>query len=188
MDRREIIKYFEEKRVITRGKFVGKSGTEYSIETDLRNALLSYDSAQRTAQMLVSYIYDYIDDAAFIGVPETGSLLAFYLNEAKHRRSGNDYMPNMLRSIPKEYQLSTNSVFTVLPVDVRQRYVLVEDDVVTGSTLCKYLRIAKEAGVNIVGVVTVFGRDSAITVKKLCEEYGIPYLEVINVKNIPGDV
>ena len=94
----------------------------------------------------------------------------------------------MMRSVPKEYQQSTNSVFTVLPIDTTQKYVLVEDDVVTGGTLCKYLKSAVDAGLNIVGVVAVFGRDSATAVNDLCSEYDIPYFELINVKSIEGEV
>ena len=183
-----MIVFFEESDVITRGYFVGKAGTNYSVETDLRNAFLKHTSAERAAHLLYNYIRQYVEnDVAFLGVPETGTLIAYYLNNVMFSVDGRDFVPNMMRSVPKEYQQSTNSVFTVLPIDTTQKYVLVEDDVVTGGTLCKYLRIAIDAGLNIVGVVAVFGRDSAVSVNDLCSEYGIPYIELINVKNIEGE-
>lgn len=189
MNSKDLVAFFIEVGVITRGNFVGKAGTNYSIETDLRNAFLKYTSAKRAARLLYDYMRQYVDDdVAFLGVPETGTLISHYLNTTMYSECGRDFVPNMMRSVPKEYQQSTNSVFTVLPIDTTQKYVLVEDDVVTGGTLCKYLKSAVDAGLNIVGVVAVFGRDSATSVNDLCMEYGIPYFELINVKSIEGEV
>lgn len=189
INNKDLITFFIESGVITKGNFVGKAGTNYSVETDLRNAFLKHASAERAAHLLYNYVCKYIEnDVAFLGVPETGTLVSYYLNNAMCEVDGRDFVPNMLRSVPKEYQQSTNSIFTVLPIDTTQKYVLVEDDVVTGSTLCKYLKIAMDAGLNIVGVMAIFGRDSAASVNVLCSEYGIPYIELINVKNIEGEI
>lgn len=188
MNNIELVHHFECCGVITRGNFIGKSGTTYSIETDLRNALATHKSAKETAQRLVEQISKLVKaDYAFIGVPETGSVLAFYLNEVL-ANNGVSFSPNMIRSVPKDYQVSTNSVVTVLPMNSSQKYILVEDDVVTGNTLCKYLKSVKEAGLNIIGVVSVFGRNSATAVHSLCKEYCIPYYELININVLEGEV
>lgn len=189
MNSKDLVAFFKEVGVITKGDFVGKAGTNYSVETDLRNAFLKHTLAKRAALLLYDYMRQYVDDdVAFLGVPETGTLISHYLNTVKYSECGREFVPNMMRSAPKEYQQSTNSVFTVLPIDAAQKYVLVEDDVVTGGTLCKYLKIAVDAGMNIVGVMSVFGRDSAKTVNEMCLEYGIPYFELINVNCIEGEV
>ncbi len=189
MNSKDLVAFFIEVGVITRGNFVGKAGTNYSIETDLRNAFLKHTSAKRAAQLLYDYMRQYVgDDVAFLGVPETGTLISHYLNTTMYSECGRDFVPNMMRSVPKEYQQSTNSVFTVLPIDTTQKYVLIEDDVVTGGTLCKYLKIAMDVGLNIIGVVSVFGRDSAKAVNEMCAEYSIPYLELININSIEGEI
>lgn len=185
MTNNDLVKFFIENGVIIKGTFAGKSGTSYSIETDIRNAFLKYELAKKTAHLLYEYIRPLVcDDISFLGVPETGTLISLYLNDVMHSIKKNDFVPNILRSSPKEYQQSTKSVYTVLPVNKDQPYVLIEDDVVTGNTLCKYLRIAKEAELNIVGVISIFGRDTAKAVDTLCKSYGIPYIEIINVEKI----
>lgn len=188
MNQNELCDFLKENGAIIQGDFIGKSGLRYTIETDIRTAFITHNKAMQTARVLLDYIKCYFDEIIpFIGVPETGTLLSFYLNEALYEMNECDYTPNMLRSVPKEYQQSTNSVYTVLPVDNEQKYILIEDDVVTGNTLCKYLKTSLAAGLNIVGVVAVFGRDSAFAVDELCTEFKIPYIELVNVKCIEGD-
>ena len=66
----------------------------------------------------------------------------------------------------------------------RQEYILIEDDVVTGKTLIKYLEIALSAGLKIKYVVSIFGRDTASAVKNCCALKGINYIELINTKEL----
>ena len=94
----------------------------------------------------------------------------------------------MLRALPKEYQASSNSVYTVLPLNGQQEYILVEDDVVTGKTLVKYLDQAISKGIKVVAVVSVFGRKKADAVLKYCDNNNITYFELINVDELSQEV
>lgn len=183
MTKEQLINFFWNTGVFKRGMFVGKSGESYSIETDLRNAMTTYESALNLAKEINDQIEELGLSYPYIGVPETGTFLSMFLNHAYNKKTKSDFNVNMLRSEPKEYQTSTNSVNTVLPSN-NTEYILIEDDVVTGGTLCKYLRRAIHYGQNIKAVVAVFGRSSAFQVEKLCEEYGIKYYELFKISEI----
>ena len=179
----ELIDYFINNGSIQQGDFVGKSGNHYSIETDIRCAFCNHLSALSTAKMLDRYITSIgVPDHPFIGVPETGTLISFYLNQVRFDRCESNYSVNMMRAVAKEYQKETNTVFTVLPIDQTQSYILIEDDVVTGNTLVKYLRQAIGTGVKIEYVVSVFGRESAKAVADFCSQNDIKYIEIIDAK------
>jgi len=185
MGKKRLIEIFKENNVIMVGDFTGKSGEKYSVETDVRNAFTDFSSAITTGEAIYAYIVEQCElDAPFIGVPETGSVLAFFVNLEYYKKKKKSFSYNMIRSVPKEYQASTNSINTVLPLDNEQEYILIEDDVVTGKTLCKYLNTMVDNGMKICAVVSVFGRDSASAVCESCKQIGIPYYELINVKEI----
>lgn len=181
----EIEKYFcGVPGVITHGDFIGKSDVKYKTETDIRKAMTSFRDTLCVAEELLKAIdnlnlrYD-----GFLGVPETGSLLAFVLNYAKYQKDGKDFSLNMLRSVAKEYQESTDSVYTVLPLNKACRYVLIEDDAVTGSTLLRYLDDAIKGGVSINAVVVVFLRDEDGNLQRqIKQKYNINLYGLIRIK------
>lgn len=179
----EIIDHFIKYNVIKFGSFVGKSGKVYSIETDIRTAYMNQAIAHETTKKL----FDVLDenefgDLPYIGVPETGTFIANYLNNILYLNKRKDFSPNMLRSSPKAYQSETDSIFTVLPINRDQEYSLIEDDVVTGNTLIKYLESALDAGLKIKNVITIFARSSANSVFKFCESKKINHFEIISIK------
>lgn len=179
----EIIDHFIKCNVIKFGSFVGKSGEIYSIETDIRTAYVKHAVAYETTKML----FDVLDkngfgDLPYIGVPETGTFIANYLNDIFYLNKQKDFSPNMLRASPKTYQSETNSVFTVLPINCDQEYSLIEDDVVTGNTLIKYLESALNAGLKIKNVITIFARSSANSVFEFCDNKKINHFEIISIK------
>lgn len=180
---KDLIQFLYSYNAIQKGDFVGKSGFHYSIETDVRNAFMTAEVSMYTSKLILELLSKHgVPKLPFIGVPETGTLLAFVLNQNQDLPS--DYSINMLRSSEKNYQSSTNTVHTVLPIDERQEYILIEDDVVTGKTLIKYLEIALSAGLKIKYVVSIFGRDTASAVKNCCALKGINYIELINTKEL----
>lgn len=179
----KIIDYLIKSNVIKFGSFIGKSGEAYSIETDIRAAYMGQEIAYETTKML----FDILDQNGFgylpfIGVPETGTFLANYLNNIMYLKTKKDFSPNMLRASPKAYQCETDSVYTVMPINRNQEYSLIEDDVVTGKTLMKYLDGALNAGLKITNVITVFGRSSAKSVFEFCKNNGIGHFEIISIK------
>lgn len=179
----KIINHLIKYNVIKFGSFIGKSGEAYSIETDIRVAYMNQAVAYKTTQML----FDVLDqngfgDLPFIGVPETGTFIANYLNNIMYLKTKKDFSPNMLRALQKTYQHETDSVYTVLPINRNQEYSLIEDDVVTGKTLMRYLDGALNAGLKITNVITVFGRSSAKSVFEFCKNNGIGHFEIISIK------
>lgn len=175
---------------IQEGNFVGKSGGRYNIETDLRNSMTTFGASVTFAEKLYAAIEEYgAADATFIGVPETGTLLSFFLNLIKYNKSGKDFVYNMLRDRPKRHQCGTDSVFTVLPSNTAIEYTLIEDDVVTGKTLMQYLAEAIDAGLKIKHVVTVFFRSSyqegvSDIRKQIKELYGIDLIVIFDVDTV----
>lgn len=185
----ELLSYFKETGTISYGEFVGKSGEKYSIETDLRNSMLTYKSAITLGKKLYETIRTVLGFfRPVIGVPETGSLLAGFINSAYFKDTDCDFCLNMLRASPKEYQSSSNSVYTVLPLNCQQEYILIEDDVVTGKTLTRYLDQSISNGIKVVAVVSVFGRKKAVPVLNYCKKNNIVYYELINVDEISQEV
>lgn len=170
---------------IQKGSFVGKSGQPYSIETDIRSGFGTYQRAKETIRLLYDALEERgLTDAPFLGVPETGSLVAFYLNEAYAAKRGEDFSLNMLRASPKEYQTSTNSVYTVLPLQKETEYSLLEDDVVTGKTLLRYLDMALAGGIRIKRVISIFGRSQCRLGATGHIKEGIAYYSLINVDEL----
>ena len=173
-------------KVIMHGNFIGKSGASYSLETDIRYALKDYCSAKKIGNYiyLISQLLDVSFDS-FIGVPETGSLLANFANDAKYIHEIRSFPINMLRSTPKEYQLNTNSVNTVLPVtDCQEKFILLEDDIVTGNTVLEYINHIEKSNIDIVAVVTVFSRkDSFNSLRNMISaNFGIDLYSIIEVE------
>lgn len=168
------------------GPFRTKSGSVFDYETDLRAAYGTFADWILTSRLLLPLIpfdpgsFDY-----FLGVPETGTIIAYGLNLEKHRIFGANFPVNVLRAVPKPYQRETDSVHTVLPLSRSDRVCLVEDDVVSGETLLKYLDVAIGLGINIVGTVAVIDRevrDSAgLSVRDRVAGRGIPYQPVLRL-------
>lgn len=180
---KEIIDYLIKNNVIIFGSFIGKSGEKYSIETDIRKAFKKQAMAYETTEKIFNILdKNGFGDLPFLGVPETGTLLANYLNNIMYLKTQKDFSPNMLRASPKVYQSDTDSVLTVLPIVRDQEYSLIEDDVVTGNTLIKYLESALSVGVRIKNVIIVFARSSANAVFEFCENKKINYFEIISIK------
>ncbi len=181
----ELLTFLKDTNTITIGEFIGKSGNAYNIETDLRKSMLSYENALFLGKKLYEEIKNILGFFyPVIGVPETGSLLATFVNFAYYNNTNVDFFVNMLRSIPKTYQSSSNSIYTVLPLNNTQEYILIEDDVVTGNTMLSFLEQALKTGVRITAVISVFGRKSAKAIVDYCNQRRLPYYELINVDEL----
>lgn len=159
------LQWIIENNVIQTGKdFLTKSGKIFNYETDLREALKTHCSALKTASLILDLMniknLEQID--CFIGVPETGTLLAFYLNQIKYEISKNDFPINMIRAIEKDYQTSTQSTKSVLPLFKKLNVILIEDDVVTGKTLLDTIQKIKNTNFNILEVISIIDREEKL--------------------------
>lgn len=174
--------------VFSQKGFITKWGELYPFETDIRPAFLTQVGAKKTARLIYSLIRHSIKSFdIIIGVPETGSLIAFFLNACHAKVQKKNLPVNMLRSSPKPYQGTTT--YTVQPLSNKSRVVLVEDDVVTGKTLCKYVKILHKLGMKHVQVVSIIDRqhkdERGLTVKQHIErDFGYVYHALVTMDDI----
>lgn len=187
--KKEFINWLVEKKVIVSGKkFITKSGMEFDYETDIRYAMKNYEDAYKTSE----YIYNLMDVKefdCFVGVPETGTLIANFLNHIKYSKLNENFDINMIRAVNKNYQTSTNSIKTVLPLDRKLKVCIIEDDVVTGNSIIKCIRNITNSNIEIVNVVSVIDRDISYIEGKTLKEYlkdfyKINYYNILNFENI----
>ena len=146
--------------------FIGKSGKTYACETDLRYSFRTFGHAKSVCKLiyrLITEIHDLPEFDSFLGIPETGTIIANFLNEYKYTSQKKDFSFNCLRVSPKEYQVKTKSNLTVLPADFSRKCLIVEDDVVTGNTLVQYTQAAIDSGINICGALSIFYRPNSLT-------------------------
>lgn len=187
----ELITWLDKNKAFQTGNsFTSKSGKSFNYETDLRYCYLSQFNAIKTTKMILNSLemdlntFDY-----FMGVPETGTLMALFLNYQKYLMTNVDFPINMLRSHHKEYQGSTNSIHTVLPLSTSNRVCVIEDDVVTGATLIKCLRQVKDLGFDVIHVVSVIDRqlldEQNVSVKEKIEtEFKTDYHALVTLSEI----
>lgn len=186
------LKWIIENNAIQRGKeFVTKSGKIFNYETDLREALKTHRAALKTSSLILDLMTfkDLKQFDCFIGVPETGTLLAFYLNQAKYEVFGNDFPINIVRAVEKKYQASTHSTKSVLPLIEELKVILVEDDVVSGKTLLNTIEGLKGSNFNIIEIISIIDRDEKLENGKslkqhIKEEYNLEYRSLLSYKLI----
>lgn len=185
-----LLRYLMRKKCILFSKngFITKWGERFPFETDIRPAFLTHYEAKKVSRLMYLLIrqstrsFDF-----FIGVPETGSLMAFFLNEWHARAQKKNIPVNMLRATPKPYQGTTR--YSVQHLSRKARIVLIEDDVVTGKTLCACVKILYSLKMKHVQVVSVIDRQykdaSGRTVgERIKEDFGYPYRTLITLADI----
>lgn len=168
--------------------FKTKWGQRFSFETDIRPAFLTHEKAKETSHLIYDLVRESVRPFDFIlGVPETGTMMAFFLNDIHARSSRSDLPVNLLRANPKPYQGVTAN--TVQPLSKTSRIILIEDDVVSGKTLLSYVRTLHRMGMRRVQVVSVIDRQikdaRGKTVKNRVEGgFGYPYRTLITLEDI----
>jgi len=172
---------------ITFGDYIGKSGTRYECETDIRNSFYSFGRTK----YICNEIYDIIDKLEmrfdfFLGVPETGTVIAHFLNDIKYEKSKIDFGYNYLRSVPKERQKDCASTHTILPHRSKPSIILIEDDVVTGATLLSYLKVVVGLEFNVIAVLSIFGRECCDKLIRdtVESEYNVKYVSLIKTDDV----
>ena len=186
---RLIRRLLETGAIQTGGEYVTKSGEVFNYETDLRCAMTSFLSATLTSRLILGAMHPLPGGLEyFLGVPETGTLLAFFLNQQKYALSKADFPINVLRASPKTYQQATASVHTVLPLNPAGKVCIVEDDVVSGATLLHYIDVARGLGLEVLRVVAVMDRERAdergMRVRDKVEERGLTYQPLVTVNDL----
>jgi len=184
----ELLNWLKATNVITkRDKVITKSGLCYSFETDIRSAFSTFEHSIKTAKMIYNLIefngFDY-----FIGVPETGTVISFYLNLCRYNETLYDFPINYLRASPKIYQKETHSINTILPSVSPNKIVLVEDDVVTGNSLYRSIDRVIDMGLELKGILVLLDREAVVdnrTVRDhITNHYGLSYQSLVNKQNI----
>lgn len=189
-----LLRYLMKKKCILFSKngFTTKWGERFLFETDIRPAFLTQNDAKNVSRLIYPLIRESTKSFDFfIGVPETGSLMAFFLNELHADAQKKNIPVNMLRAKPKPYQGMTK--YSVQPLSRKARVVLIEDDVVTGNTLCTYVKILFSLDMKHVQVVSVIDRQqkdaSGRTVGgRIKKDFGYTYRTLITLEDIKDAV
>lgn len=148
--------------------FVAKSGGRYHFETDVREAMRDSRGAAQLAEILYTLIEERVGpETLIVGVPETGTFLAFLLNAQRAKRGTKPFTINMLRAQPKPYQKET--AISVLPIPAEAEILLIEDDIVTGDTLISYLNQLSTRKFKKVEVVAIIDREDSKSVQSVGE-------------------
>lgn len=186
MQQNELIKFLLDEQSIyySTTPITLKSKQQVYFDTDIRSTMQILSKLNKLTeniyQLIPSTILDNTD--YFIGVPETGNILAIMLNILHAKYTNNINIPiNMIRQLSKNYQ-STLTQETVLPANINLKATLIEDDIVTGgSVLCILKRMQNI--INIRSVVTVIDRDKSVG-DLIQERFDINYIALINIRDI----
>lgn len=189
-----LLRYLIQKKCILFSKrgFTSKWGDHFSFETDIRPAFLTMSDSKKSARLIYERIRKAIPSFdGFIGVPETGTLLAFFLNIEHARNVSADIPVNMLRSKPKLYQGVT--AYSVQPLSKKARFVLIEDDVVTGKTLRTYAKTLHTLGIKHLQIVSIIDRlqkdrHGRTVQRQMKEDFGYRYHTLITLDDIQSEL
>ena len=139
----------------------------------------TYGLLSRTAQFVVGRIdelgleFDYI-----YGTPDGATKLGIMANIILGKDNPSLKMV-VGRKQPKEYGEPRDRFF-VGPVEKGDRVIVLEDVTTTGGSVIEHLNYLKEAGVNIVAIVSLFNRlekrdDGMSVAEYIKKEFSIPY-------------
>lgn len=130
-----------------------------------------------------------LDIDTFYGVPEGATKVGLIAQYKSAKESDNfsagTHVLAMGRGKPKEYGVPKDKFFVGVP---RGKVVVIEDVTTTGGSLITTLKSLKEAGVNVVGVITLSNRmekrDDKKSVKQAIEELGVKFFSMSSALDI----
>lgn len=169
--------------------FNTKSGVMFKVEVDFRKATDSVRKAKKFLRNVYDLIIaDHPDIDCFMGIPDTGSMIAMILNVIHQEQNPDRSIHfNMVRSEVKNYIKA--APVTVQPVLQARNICLIEDDVVTGHTLIQYLHQLKCLPRKRILVYSLVDRqyknEEGKTVAEIIkEEFNYPYQAIITLDQL----
>lgn len=164
-------------------KVILASGKESDFYVDLRTITLHPKGLYLTSQLLFDLIKEKFPEVKAIGGPTLGAdpIVAgiSLISEQKNR----PLYAFIIRKEPKKHGLSKmiegeKNLALGFPV------VIVEDVVTSGSSSFKAYTIAKEAGLNVLGVVAILDREEGA--KDFFEQHNITFFSLLKKRDILG--
>lgn len=136
-----------------------KSGRMSPYDIDIRNAMTNVADLIALCKYIYAYCMEHgLKPDYFLGVPETCTPMAVILNTLIDYKKLNAVPLNIIRSAPKTYQ-DKSTWHSVNPFMIRgNKCILIEDDVTTGNTLIKTIKLLKSKKVQLLGVITISNR------------------------------
>jgi len=137
-----------------------KSGRTSHFYANWRNAVADAFLADELSDFVLDFVASKgVSIDTFYGVPEGATKLGV-LTQFKHAKRSPDYAKNshalaMGRAKPKEHGAPKDKYFVGMP---KGRTLVVEDVTTTGGSLLRCLEGLKEAGVQVVGVLSLTNR------------------------------
>lgn len=158
-----------------------KSGRKSHFYANWRNVVEDVWLTERLAE----YVVEFVKDAeilvnTFYGVPEGATKLGIITQYKYAKQSPNynkgSHILSMGRAQPKDHGAPKDKYFVGVP---RGKIIVLEDVTTTGGSLIKTLEGLKEAGLNIVGVISLTNRmekrDDGLSVKQAIEKMGYKF-------------
>ncbi len=163
-----------------------KSGRISNWYVNWRNVAGDVFLLDKLTDFVISFVKEKgIEVDTFYGVPEGATKLAV-LTQFKWAKSlGNlskgSHVLAMGRAVPKQHGAVKDKFFVGMP---QGRTVVIEDVTTTGGSLLDTVDSLKQAGVNVVAVLSLTNRmekrDDGTSVKEAVEEKGVPFFSLSN--------
>ena len=167
-----------------------KSGRQSHFYANWRNVVEDVWLTER----LVDYVLAFVDSLSltadtFYGVPEGATKLGVLTQYAWARRQSDygrgSHVLAMGRAKPKEHGAPKDRFFVGMP---RGRVIVLEDVTTTGGSSLKTLTDLKEAGLEVVALISLTNRmelrDDGLSVKTAVERSGVAYHHMSNALDV----
>ena len=179
--RERLIALVKARSVRTDREFRLASGKTSRFYVNLKPTMLSAEGAALIARLVLEAIAD--DDAAFVGGLEMGAVpLAAAVAAASHA-SSRPVDAFFVRKRPKEH--GTRSLIEGLPDGAAlagRRVVILEDVTTTGGSALRAVEIVREAGGEVVRVITVVDREEGA--REAFAGAGIPFTSLLGARDL----
>ncbi len=166
-----------------------KSGRISYYDVDIRNSMKNSESLKKLCRHIYAYTKkNNLKPDAYLGVPETGTPIAIVLNTLINYKKPSTVPQIVLRSHPKKYQ-AKETHYSVTPVPKNLKFVLIEDDVTTGNSLRKCIKLLLKLNVKIQAVISITNRletrsDGKTVEKSIREDFKIPFYSITNSRRL----
>lgn len=171
--------------IINRKPIKLKSGRISYYDVDIRNNMKNSESLEKLCKHIYAYVKENnLKPDAYLGVPETGTPIAIILNTLINYKEPSMVPQIVLRSHPKKYQ-AKETHYSVTPIPKNLKFILIEDDVTTGNTLRKCIKLLLNLHVKIQAVISITNRleirnDGRTVEKSISEDFKIPFYSITN--------
>ncbi|MBU1974906.1 MAG: hypothetical protein KKG59_00725 [Nanoarchaeota archaeon] len=161
-----------------------KSGRTSHFYANWRNVVEDVWLTDRVADYIIAFTKENkLEPDTFYGVPDgatkVGIITQYKWAQAAEKYGKGSHVLAMGRKQPKEHGAAKDKYFVGMP---RGKVIVIEDVTTTGGSLLTGLEALKEAGVNVIAVISLTNRmekrDDGLSVKEAVEKLGFPFLNM----------